>query len=63
MADYRLYCLDGEKHISSGEWIGAMNDAEAVLLARAKKLNVNSELWEKNRLVARIPAQLGSDRR
>lgn len=59
MADYRLYCLDGDKHISSGEWIGAMNDAEAIVLAKAKRLNVSAELWERNRLVARIPAQPG----
>jgi hypothetical protein len=56
MADYRLYCLDGRKHISSGEWIGAMNDAQAVAFAKAKKLNVTAELWDRNRLVARIPA-------
>ena len=59
MADYRLYCLDGRKHISSGEWIGAMNDAQAVAFAKAKKLNVSAELWDRNRLVARIPARGG----
>jgi hypothetical protein len=59
MADYRLYCLDGQQHISSGEWIGATNDAEAVAFAKAKKLNVSAELWDRNRLVARIPARPG----
>jgi hypothetical protein len=56
MADYRLYCLDGAGHIGSGEWIDASSDDEAIALIRAKKLAVRCELWDRNRLVARIPA-------
>lgn len=56
MADYRLYCLDGSRHISTGEWIAAKNDAEAIAFCRAKKLAVACELWDRNRLVATIPA-------
>ena len=57
MPDYRLYCLGGGKHISNGEWIEAKSDDEAVAFARTKKLAVASELWDHNRLVARIPAR------
>lgn len=56
MADYRLYCLDGVGQIGSGEWIDASSDEEAVAIARGKKLALKCELWDRNRLVATIPA-------
>ena len=56
MADYRLYCLDGVGHIGTGEWIEAASDDEALAMVRAKKLSVNCELWDRDRLVGRIPA-------
>ncbi len=55
MADYRLYCLDGSNRIHFAEWIQAVSDEEAV--ARAHELRPDSlkcELWEKERLVARL---------
>jgi anaerobic ribonucleoside-triphosphate reductase len=54
MADYRLYCLDRAGHIGHGEWIEAANDDDAIALVTAKKLAVDCELWEGNRLVATI---------
>jgi hypothetical protein len=57
MTDYKLYCLDGTGKIGSGEWIEATTDNEAITLVRAKKLAVSCELWDRNRLVARIPAR------
>jgi hypothetical protein len=55
MGDYRLYCLDGAGRIGSGEWIEAESDEAAIALAKAKKLNVSCEIWDRNRLVAKIP--------
>lgn len=54
MRDYRLYCLDGERHIAHGEWIEAASDDEAIALVRAKRLGLDCELWEGARLVAKI---------
>ena len=56
MADYRLYCLDGAGRIGSGEWIEADSDEAAIALVKAKKLNVRCEIWDRGRLVAKVPA-------
>ena len=58
MPDYRLYCLDGSQHIGSGEWFEALNDNQAIAFVRAKKLNVPCEIWDRQRLVAKIPAHV-----
>jgi hypothetical protein len=52
---YRLYCLDGAGKIERAEWIEAENDDEAEAIVFAKKLCVPCEIWERGRLVARIP--------
>ena len=55
MADYRLYCLDRSDKIHFAEWIQAGTDEQAV--ERACELRPDAhkcELWEKNRLVARL---------
>lgn len=55
MADYRLYCVDGVGKINAApELIDARTDDEAIVLARSKRLVVSSELWDRNRLVAKI---------
>ena len=59
MRDYRLYCLGGDSRIAQGEWIDADNDAAAIELVRAKRLRLKCEIWDKNRLVAEIPAYSG----
>jgi hypothetical protein len=56
MPEYRLYCLDGANKITRAEGISAASDAEAIDAARAMKLPVKCELWQRDRLVARIPA-------
>ena len=56
MVDYRLYCLDGKGAIGSADWIEAASDDEAVAIVRRKKLAASCELWDRNRLVCRIPA-------
>jgi hypothetical protein len=58
MPDYRLYCLNGERHIAHGEWIEADDDGHAIALVRAKRLGLNCELWEGGRFVATIVAYI-----
>jgi hypothetical protein len=57
MSGYWLYCLDEAGKISQSEWLEACNDGEAIALAHAKNKPVRCELWERDRLVASIPAQ------
>ena len=54
MPDYRLYCLDGAGKITRAEVIDAENDDDAVMIARAARKPVHCELWQRDRLVARI---------
>lgn len=55
MADYRLYCLDRFEKIHLAEWIQAIGDEEAVAMADELRPDAHKcELWEKNRLVARL---------
>ena len=51
-----MYVLDGAGKIGSGEWIEAENDDAAIALVGAKKLAVNCEIWDRDRLVGRVPA-------
>ncbi len=60
MTDYRLYCLDRVSKIESAEWLQAKSDDEALVLVRSMKKTINCELWDGNRLVARIPASIVS---
>ena len=61
MPGYRLYCLDRAGGIESADWIEAEDDEAAVELARARGLEASCELWLRNRLVARIPAERKRD--
>ena len=54
MSSYRLYRLDGAGKISSAEWIHAANDEEARREADQRATSGSYELWDRNRLVARI---------
>jgi hypothetical protein len=55
MADYRLYCLDGQGHISLADWIEAASDEEAIAEARRLRADAHRcEIWLRNRLVARL---------
>ena len=58
MTDYRLYCLNSAGKMERAEWIAAKTEEEAIVVARMKKLPVNCELWEGNRLVTRIPGHV-----
>jgi hypothetical protein len=49
--------MDGLGKIGTVELLEAVDDREAVHLACEKRLSVSSELWERDRFVAAIPAE------
>ena len=51
---YRLYQLDGAGKIMSAEWIDAADDAAAERMACDGSPKGTCEVWQRNRLVARI---------
>jgi hypothetical protein len=55
MADYRLYCLDGDGHIALADWIHAESDEDAMEQARKLRPDAHRcEIWLENRLVATL---------
>jgi hypothetical protein len=56
MADYRLYQVNGEGHIAGAEWIEAETDDEAINEALSRHSSSPLELWQHERLIAKIPA-------
>ena len=54
VADYRLYCLDGVRKVSSAEWIEAADDEAAIEVARETHDGYECELWQGKRLVAKL---------
>lgn len=56
MAEYRLYCVNDRGGFSTSHEIHAEDDSDALAKARGMKLPVACELWNRNRLVANLPA-------
>ncbi|HEX3423812.1 MAG TPA: hypothetical protein VHS33_10485 [Sphingomicrobium sp.] len=55
MADYRIYCVDGNGHIGFADWIAAASNEEAILKARELKPDAHRcELWLQNDLIAKL---------
>ena len=62
MVAYRLYCLDGMNRFTHAEPFEAPNDEEAARRARVLMGDaIKCEVWERNRLVARIGDQDSPD--
>jgi hypothetical protein len=55
MGQYRLYCLNDRGKFTKSHEIEAADDADALAQARAMKLPVVCELWNRNRLVEKLP--------
>jgi hypothetical protein len=55
LANFRLYRLDGAGKIASADWLEADDEAHAQQLARELNAENTVEIWNRNRLVARIP--------
>lgn len=49
---YRYYFLDGAGHLSSGEWLDAESDEDAVTQVECMHPDGRSEVWRGTRLVA-----------
>ena len=56
MASFRLYRLDGAGRIVSAEWLEADGDDHAQQLARDLNAETTVEIWDRNRMIARIEA-------
>jgi len=56
LPSYRHYRLDGAGNIIEAEWIEAADDDDVVRQVRERKLPVGSEIWDRNRRVAKIEA-------
>ena len=54
MASFRLYRLDGAGRIVSAEWLEADGDDHAQQLARDLNAETTVEIWDRNRMIARI---------
>jgi len=54
LASFRLYRLDGAGKIVSAEWLEADGDDHAQQLARDLKAEITVEIWDRNRMIARI---------
>lgn len=62
VADYRLYCLDGANRFDRAENFEAPDDNEAVRRARSLMgAALKCEVWQRNRLVARIDRSADAD--
>ena len=60
MPTYRVYCLTANGTVSNADWIEADNDAHAIEHVReTKKTAKFCELWDHQRLVARIDMKSG----
>jgi hypothetical protein len=55
MGEYRLYCLNEHGGFAKLHELSAASDSEALERARALKLPGACELWNRNRLVAKLP--------
>ena len=56
---YRFYRLDGVGHLQGAEWFASESDEIAVELIRVRHPEARIEIWQRERLVAKIsPARL-----
>ena len=55
MPDYRLYCLDEAGKFTRSHEFTAGSDEEALNVVSAMRLLVRCELWERSRMVAKLP--------
>ena len=51
MSEYMIYCLDDKGRFTKAHEIEASDDEDALAKARAMKLPMVCELWNRNRLV------------
>ena len=54
MSSYRVYCYDGAGKLWVADSIEAESDAAALDQARAMKVAIKCEVWQRDRLVGTI---------
>lgn len=54
LPNYRLYRLDGAGKITAAEWLSAEDDGHATQLAEKLDSHTTVEVWDRNRLIARV---------
>lgn len=54
---YRYYCLDQFGRLHNAQWFGARNDEEAISAIEAKHPASICEIWQGERLVAKLSPQ------
>lgn len=57
MADYRLYFTDEHGHIRRALEFVCDDDAEAIQRAEQHVDSLDMELWQRDRVVAKLPGQ------
>ena len=55
--DYRYYRLDAAGHLYEAEWLDAESDEHAITQIETQHPNDNCEIWQGERLVAKLPAR------
>ena len=63
MASYRLYGLDGDRSVASGEWFDADDDHGAIEVATKRFYGRPCEIWQGPRLVVRLSGKDHGERR
>ena len=53
---YRVYCYDSVRNVVSSDQIQATNDEDAIAQAHAAGFGTKCEIWEGDRLVAKLEA-------
>jgi hypothetical protein len=56
MKTYRVYSIDGNGRICGDRTIEAHNDQEAIFAVRSMKRDLNTEVWDRDRRIAKVPA-------
>jgi hypothetical protein len=56
--DYRIFWLDASGKITGSDVFPAEDDAVAIVIASAMESSTDRELWEAERLIARLPANV-----
>jgi hypothetical protein len=54
--NYRIFGLDASGEIIAADVFPAEDDAAAIVIARLMESSADRELWEAERLIARLPA-------
>ena len=55
--NYRIYCFDAARHIITADVVKASSDEEAIANAEAAGFGSKCEIWDGERMVARLESE------